>query len=202
MIALRYSVALIFVLGTAMPKQAKGQLIPKPGIDKRGLVEEFCCCFAGSFKGRLGESEAYGTLNIDCTESTHSIFEDFNFGTMEPGDLPHDERYRATLDKLMQIMQDLKEVERQLEDADEFHNLSLLDQVKLVCNARNVRNICKINIRKIEPLEWIHFFDRAKKEDLEQLNAFQTNLHDRFQNVKDLIDNYCEEYSIKGLTFN
>ncbi|GEQ69649.1 hypothetical protein JCM33374_g3322 [Metschnikowia sp. JCM 33374] len=169
-------------------------MVPEPENTphKRGLLKNLFC-----IRGNLDESDAYGD-NTGCTESSNSFILEFEPDS-NSSEVTEDETYKAISEKLKALMGDLRIVEKDLEDGEDFRERSPQAQSTKLCQAVNVWNSCKIRADSIGYSEWIHFFSKAEEYNVDQLDKFQTNIYDRFEHVKDLIEHYSRTYNIHGL---
>ncbi|KAM9905023.1 hypothetical protein OXX79_002396 [Metschnikowia pulcherrima] len=168
-------------------------------LQKRGHLNELlsaCFCTGNS----LDDSYAYGVGNPACTESTKS----FTLRRMASDDkprevfrpVPEDSQYTRTRNILKGIMKNIREVEKELNDEDEFHLLSTQGQENLLSRALDVLRECEEEGGKIGLSDWLKFYEEAEKEDPIGLDKYQSNSAVIFDDVEERVKVLAEKYNI------
>ncbi|KAM9901102.1 hypothetical protein OXX69_008834 [Metschnikowia pulcherrima] len=168
-------------------------------LQKRGHLNElFSACFCTG--NSLDDSYAYGVGNPACTESTKS----FTLRRMASDDkprevfrpVPEDSQYTRTRNILKGIMKNIREVETELNDEDEFHLLSTQGQENLLSRALDVLRECEEEGGKIGLSDWLKFYEEAEKEDPIGLDKYQSNSAVIFDDVEERVKVLAEKYNI------
>ncbi|KAF8003120.1 hypothetical protein HF325_002365 [Metschnikowia pulcherrima] len=110
--------------------------------------------------------------------------------------VPEDSQYTRTRNILKGIMKDIREVEKELNDEDEFHLLSTQGQENLLSRALDVLRECEEEGGKIGLLDWLKFYEEAEKEDPIGLDKYQSNSAVIFDDVEERVKVLAEKYNI------